>query len=173
MNKQKTLILGIIVLIAIFMGIGYAAISNIELKITGTANATANQENFNVYFTGANTIKSGNDVDVTVTSNAKEAIVNFSGLTTKGDTKYAILEIENGSNDIVAGTVTVTATSSNENVFKATAIMCNESESEIENTELAVGEKTYVKVSVELLKTVIDDDSSEITAKIIATPKAN
>ncbi len=64
MNKQKKVILGIVLLIVLFMGIGYAAITNVELSITGRATATANQENFKVYFTGENTVKSNNDSSV-------------------------------------------------------------------------------------------------------------
>lgn len=170
MNKQKRVILGIIVLIAIFMGIGYAAISNVTLTINGSASATADQENFKVYFTGKNT---AGDAEVNVVEKSTQATVDFSGLATKGDSKYAILEIENGSNDIVAGKVTVTVTSSNEEVFRATAIMCNQDGTELTNTELAVGSKAYVKVSTELLKTVVADDTATITATITATPKAN
>lgn len=172
MNKQKRVILGIIVLIVIFMGIGYAVISNVELRITGTASAAANQENFKVYFTGVKTPDT--TADVTVEARSTVATVNFNDLTTKGDSKYAILEIENGSTDIVADSVTVEVNSTKPEVFKATAMMCNQDGSEVTNTELAVGAKTYVKVSTELLKTVVgENETATITAKVTATPKAN
>ena len=113
MNKQKRVILGILILIVIFMGIGYAAITNVTLTINGNATAVSKQENFKVYFTGINTDKS-DGVDVTVQSKAASANVSFLGLTTKNEEKYAILEIENGSTDIDAESITVTVTSTNE-----------------------------------------------------------
>ena len=171
MNTQKRVILGILFLIVIFMGIGYAVISNVTLTINGSASATANPENFKVYFTAQNT---KGDAETTVTSESITATVNFNGLSSKGDSKYAILEIENGSTDIVAGSVTVEVTSTKPEVFKPTAVICNQDGTEVTNTELAVGAKTYVKVSTELLKTIVgEDETGTITATITATPKAN
>lgn len=171
MNKQKRVILGIILLIVIFMGIGYAVISNVTLTISGSASATANPENFKVYFTGQNT---KGDAETTVTAESITATVNFKELSSKGDSKYAILEIQNGSTDIVAGSVTVEVSSTKPEVFEPTAVICDQAGDEVTNTELAVGAKTYVKVSTKLLKTIVgEDETATITATITATPKAN
>lgn len=175
MNKQKKVILGIILLIVLFMGIGYAAITNVELSITGRATATAKQENFKVYFTGKNSVKSSNDatVEVTVAEKSQTATVNFSGLSTRNDEKYAILEIENASTDIEAESITVTATSTDSENFEVTAIMCDASGNAISNFAVANGAKTYVKVNTKLLKTPITDINTTITATITAVPKGN
>lgn len=171
MNKQKRVILGIILLIVIFMGIGYAVISNVTLTINGRASATANSDNFKVYFTAQNT---KGDAETTVTAESITATVNFNGLSSKGDSKYAILEIQNGSTDIVAGPVTVEVASTKPEVFKPTAVICDQDGTEVTNTELEVGAKTYVKVSTELLKTIVgEDETGTITATITATPKVN
>lgn len=175
MNKQKKVILGIILLIVLFMGIGYAAITNVELSITGRATATANQENFKVYFTGKNTVKSSNDstVEITVAEKSQTATVNFSGLTTRNDERYAILEIENASADIEAESITVTATSTDTETFEVNAVMCDASGNAISNFAVANGAKTYVKVSTKLLKTPTNDVNTSITATITAVPKSN
>ena len=175
MNKQKKVILGIVLLIVLVMGIGYAAITNVELSITGRATATANQENFKVYFTGENTVKSNNDssVETAVTAKATTATVNFSGLTTRNDERYAILEIENGSADIEAESITVTATSTDTETFEVSAVMCDSTGNAISNFAVANGAKTYVKVSTKLLKTPTTDVNTSITATITAVPKAN
>lgn len=173
MNKQKRVILGILILIVIFMGIGYAAITNVTLTINGNATAVSKQENFKVYFTGINTDKS-DGVDVTVQSKAASANVSFLGLTTKNEEKYAILEIENGSTDIDAESITVTVTSTNEEMFEVKAIMCDQTGNAITNYAVSAGNKTYVKVSTKLLQTPVNDgEKSEITATITAVPKTN
>lgn len=173
MNKQKRLVLGIIVVAVLLMGVGYAAITNVELTINGRASSTASQENFRVYFTGENTVKSDtteNNIDVTIKENKLEAILNISGLVNKDDEKYAILEIENGSNDIDAKSVTV-ASEAGSDIIEITSTMCNHEGTPIDNYEVLCGAKTYVKVTAKLLKTPTEDVSTAITATITAEPK--
>lgn len=173
MHKQKRLIFIIILLTVILMGIGYAALSNVTLTINGKATATPNDENFKVYFTGKNTKKSGEEsnpnVNVTVTEQATTATVNFSGLSKKDDTEYAILEIENASNDVDAKSITVALEASGSTtIIEATAIMCDIDGTAISNYFVASGNKTYVKVSATLLQTPTEDSEITITATITA-----
>lgn len=173
MSKQKKLLIAIILLIVVLMGIGYAALTAQTLTINGTAKLKANEDNFKVYFTGANTDKSAN-TEVTVTAQSQEATVTFSELDTKGETEYAILEIENASTDVSAESVEVTLSDgSNTNVLKSEAIMCDQTGATITDTSLASGAKAYVKVSVELLKTPTTTADTTITATITATPAEN
>ncbi len=173
MNKQKKITLVIILLAVLLMGVGYAALANVTLTINGKATATASDENFKVYFTAENTkdsdTETSNNVEVEVTAKALSATVNFSGLTKKDDEEYAILEIENGSNDVDAESITVAITSSDTSgVFEATAVMCDASGNAISDFAVASGAKTYVKVSAKLLKTPTVDVETNITATITA-----
>lgn len=172
MNKQKKVILGIILLIVLFMGIGYAALTSVTLTINGTAQASANQENFKVYFTGKNSVPSNDTVAITVQEKAQSANIQFNSFTVKNEEKTAILEIKNDSVDIDAESITVAVTSTNEEMFKVTAIMCDSEGNAIENNAVSAQSTTYVKVSTTLLKTPLtDDEKTEITATITAVPK--
>lgn len=176
MNKRKKIMLVVIFLAVLLMGIGYATLSNVALTINGKAMVTVSQENFKVYFTGENTKKSdetGTNVDVTVSSKANTATVNFSGLTKKDDEKFAILEIINDSNDVDAESITVSisSTEANAETIEAKAIMCDSNGNEVTDFSVASGAKTYVKVSAKLLKTPTVDVESDITATITAVAK--
>ena len=173
MNKQKKIILGVILVVIVLMAIGYAGLENITLTISGTASASAAQDNFKVYFTGANTVKSPNtdDITVTATNEAKTAEVNISGLTTVGETSYAILEIKNGSNGIKASEVKVTTDAVDTAVFDIEAEMCTSTGGELSDLSVASGSTTYVKVSATLLQTPTVDTSTSISVTITATPE--
>lgn len=176
MSKQKRLILLIILLAVLLMGIGYAALSNVTLTINGSASAVKDDENFKVYFTGENTKKSSEDpstnVEVTVAAQSTTAQVDFSGLVKKYDEEYAILEIENASNDVDAQSINVAVTSTgNTNVIEASAIMCDATGNAITDYAVASGSKTYVKVSAKLLQTPTSDSNITITATITAIAK--
>lgn len=173
MNNKKIIIPLIIAILLI--GIGYAAISSTKLTINGTASATADDTNFKVYFTANNTTTS-NSTNVTTTVTAKDttATVNISGLTKKGDSEYAILEIENGSNDIDASSVEVTAQGTDTSIIDIDVVMCDSAGTAISGTNaVASGAKTYVKITATLLQTPLEDCSTDITATITATPKTN
>ncbi len=176
MNKQKKITLVVILLAVLLMGIGYAALANVVLTINSKASATASDENFKVYFTAANTATSDTEdttnVEVAVTAKATSATVNFSGLTKKDDEEYAILEIENASNDVDAESIKVTVNSTDTTgIFGAEAIMCDASGNAITDFAVASGAKTYVKISAKLLKTPTADVETTITATITAIAK--
>lgn len=175
MNKQKKITLGVIILAVLLMGVGYAAITNVTLTINGKATATASQENFKVYYTAENSTvtNEAEGVEVSVTAKAQNATVNFSGMTTKGDSKQAILEIENGSNDVDASSVNVKAeaTGTSTEIIKVSSEMCDKDGNAIADYAVASGEKTYVKVTAELLQTPTEDVETTITATIEAVAK--
>ena len=175
MSKQKKVVVGVIIIAIVLMAIGYAALTNTTLTITGTAEATANQENFKVYFTGENTTKNPDTTDVSVTVNNGEqnATVNMTNLTTKGDTAYAILEIINDSNDVNAESINVTTSQTDTEFFDIEAVMCESNGTPISDYSVASGEKTYVKVSATLLQTPTDDVNTSINVTITAVPEAN
>ena len=179
MSKQKRLIIGVIAVAVVLMAVGYASLAGTPLTITTTAGASANAENFKVYFTGENTVKSSeveNAIDVVVSNGATAATIDFKkalGLDTKGETAYVILEIENGSEGIDAETVNVTTDGTDTNIFDFTTIMCDKNGEAISDYGVDVGEKTYVKVTVKLKTSPTDDTQTTTTVTLTATPKAN
>lgn len=172
MNKKNKVIIGVILVAILLMGIGYAALGNETLTINGTASATANQNNFQVYFTGANTVENPDaQVTATVTAKTKTAKVDITGLTTVGDSAYAILEIENGSVDINASSVEVTAEGKDTDYFDISAVMCDNSGATITDYSVAPGAKTYVKVTAELKKNATTEISTDIAVTVTAVPE--
>lgn len=184
MNRQKKIILGIILVAVLLMGVGYAALSATNLKITGTASATANEDNFKVVFTDAKTenidetgaaVGTG-EATATVTDGSTSATVAFSGMKDVGDTRSVILEIENRSiGTISAKSVAVDTTVGTDSNFEITAIRCNaDGTSEVPgDTVLAKGDKTYVKVTAKLLVApeLNDVTTDKIDVVLIATPQ--
>lgn len=158
----------------LLIGIGYASLANNILSINGQISATADQENFKVYFTGEVPKKYTSENYITIEANpvaqSQNATVNILGLTKKGDSGYAILEIENGSNDIDAD-ITVTADIAQTDMFDVDIIMCDQEGTEINNFFVASGQKTYVKIFAELLKTPTSMVQTTISAKVTAVPK--
>ena len=176
MSKQKGLIVGVILVAIILMAIGYAALGETGLTINGKAQASANTDNFKVYFTGANTVKSTPDsefIEVEAVEESTTATVNFLkglGLDTAGQSAYAILEIKNGSNEIDASSVNVTTNAVDTEIFDFDAVMCDSTGGTISDYAVASGETTYVKVSVKLLKSPTDDAEASMTVALTATP---
>ncbi len=162
-------------LIAILlMGIGYASLANNILSINGQVLATAEQDNFKVYFTGEvpKTYVSGEYITIEAepVAQSQNATVNILGLNKKGDSGYAILEIENGSNDIDAD-ITVTADIAESDMFDIDIIMCDQEGTAINDFLVASSQKTYVKIFAELLKTPTSTAKATIAAKVTAVPK--
>lgn len=171
MNKQKKITLIVIIIAVLLMGIGYAVVSNITLTVNGKVSASADSENFKVYFTGVNTKKTEENAEVTVVAGSKTATVNFTGLTTKDDEEYVILEIENGSNGIDAESINVTASGEDSAIIKVDTIMCTSDGTAITDYAVTSQAKTYVKVNAKLLQTPTSDVETTITATITAVAK--
>ena len=171
MSKQKGLIIGVILVAIILMAIGYAGLTETTLTINGTAKATADQTNFNVYFTGAEAkTSSAAKVETAVSAKSSTATVNINDLKTAGETQYAILEIENGGK-IDATSVKVTAQGKDANHIDIAAEMCNENGEAITGENpLAVNGKTYVKVSATLSEILNADVETSIEVTITAEP---
>ncbi len=177
MNKQNKVILGIMLVAVLLMGVGYAALTATTLNIKGKATATANPDNFKIVFSGEKTENvGGNTATAVVTANTTTATVTFAGMQDVGDTRTVILEIVNNSTGSTAAkSVAVTTANGTDENFEITATRCNEDGSQevAENTELAQGAKTYVKVSAKLLVAPdLNDVSTEsIDITLTATPQ--
>lgn len=172
MNKSKKITLVVMLLAVVLMAVGYAALSNVELRITGTASAIADDANFKVWFTGTNTQTSSAKATASVTAEATEATVTISDLITVGAEEYVILEIENASADIDATSVTVTTKQQSTEFIEIDAVMLDENGDPVTGANpVAVGGKTYVKVSAKLLQTITSAKSTNITVVVTAVPE--
>lgn len=161
MRKTSKIILVTLFATMLLLGLGYAAIQNITLSISGTAAASAVQGNFDVGFTEVTEISDEIYVNASVNSNVK-AIFNVSGLTQKGQTAYAIYEITNNSSDLSTD-LSVETSNSNTEYFTIS--------SRLADTSLVAGDSTTVTVTVELTKTPIEGEvSSTIGVVLTAMP---
>lgn len=183
MNKQNKVILGVMLLAVLLMAVAYAAIGNDTLNVKVTASGTASQDNFKVQFTGENTTKSDNATVGTPSTPSTEGAtanteiqISFNNMTAKGNTEYAILEIKNNSIGVVAKEVKIKTDAVDSEWFDYTVEMCEQdgTTDNVANTDMAVGDTTYVKITAELLKTVTDTEPEEtITVVLTATPETN
>ena len=165
-QNKKALQIGLFVLIAVVtLGIGYAAISSVNLIINGNATASVNQNNFKVHFTQAQAISGSTGASGTSTIDSQDdtkAMFDVTGLTKVGDYAEAVYTVRNDSNGIGAE-ITLNLESSNTEYFKVTETILD--------NKLQAGEETTAKVKVEMIKTPITDSvSTSITATLTASP---
>ena len=165
-QNEKALQIGLFVLVAIVvLGVGYAAISSVNLIINGNATASVDQNNFKVHFTQAQAISGSTGVSGTSTIDSQDdtkATFDVTGLTKVGDYAEAVYTVRNDSNGIGAE-ITLNLESSNTEYFKVTETILD--------NKLQAGEETTAKVRVEMIKTPITDSvSTSITATLTASP---
>ena len=89
MNKNTKIVLGVVLVLAILLvAVGYAAIQTVNLNIEdSSAQATPDQANFTVKFTGTPTTSgSGTTIAKISETDERKASMNVTGLTAKGDT---------------------------------------------------------------------------------------
>lgn len=161
MKNKKTFVGIALLIVVLVLGIAYATITD-TLKITGSAEATASNENFKVVFNGEKIADDG--VNATVTAGAKTATMDVTGLTKTGDKKTATFTIENQSAELNAlvAVNAETVTTNNADYFNVTA--------EVTGSDVLAPEgTTTVKVTVELVKTPIEDVTGSINVELTAT----
>lgn len=163
MNKNTTLIVSIVLLIAVLLvAVGYAAITAVTLNIGGTAKAEGAQANFTVKFltSPAPTKEGKGTIEPSVTDDLN-AVMNVTGLTAKGDTATATYTIQNTSADLSAA-LTATTSNSNETFFKVSYEFADGATT----ATLAHGATTTIKVTVELIKTPIAETEAQLTSTV-------
>lgn len=164
MKNKKIFIVVALLIAVLLLGIGYAAISNITLTISGKATATPADANFVVRFaeTPYPSVSDGTKVTAERTDD-KTATLNVTGLTAKGDTVTATYTIENASADLTADLSAAVTNNSNDTYFKVTPTLAKSS--------ITAGTETTVTVEIELVKTPVETDvSSNITVTLTAKP---
>lgn len=159
MRKKKTYIAIILLLAVLLTGIAYASIVK-QLNITGSATAHEKDDNFVVKFTGEPTT-GGDGTTVAKITGDSTATIAVTELTTTGEKATATYEITNASEELSANLAANVKTNSNTTFFKVTPT--------IAKTSILQGEKTTVEVEVELIKTPIEEVSTNIEVEITAT----
>ncbi|MBR3613573.1 MAG: leucine-rich repeat protein [Clostridia bacterium] len=161
MKKTNKIILASSIVAVLLLGIGYAAIQNITLNISGTAAADPSQSNFKVMFSGTPTVSDDTYVTAAITDDTN-ATINVDGLTKAGDSVLATYTVQNASTDLSAD-LRVSTTNNNPEYFTLT--------SELAKTSLTAGEATTLTVTVELTKTpIVDSVSTTIGVQLEAMP---
>lgn len=161
MSRTNKVVLLAVVIAILLIGVGYAAIQNVTLNISGTAAADPTQSNFKVMFTGTPEVSNSTYAIATIV-NDTNASINVSGLTSAGDSVTATYTVQNVSTDLSTD-LSVATTNSNTEYFKIS--------SKLAKTSLTAGEATTVTVTVELTKTPISESvSSNIGVELVATP---
>ena len=159
MKNKKTFVGIALLIVVLVLGIAYAAITD-TLTITGSAEATASDENFKVVFDGEPTADTG--VTATVTG-LKSATMNVTGLTTAGQTKSATFTIKNNSPELKALVKLNTESITNEDFFEIETVVANPT------TPLEVSGTTTATVTVKLIKTPIENVTGTINVELGAT----
>lgn len=164
MRSNVKIVVLALVLAALVVGIGYAAITTVTLTVEGTATAAPNQSNFKVEFFGTAQSSDASKLTVGIDGSDKtKATMAVSGLTAKGDTVTATYTVKNLSADLSATLAATVASNTNEEYFKV--------EPTVTQTTITAGNTTTVTVKVTLLKTPIEEDvSSTIKVNLTATP---
>lgn len=163
MRSKNTFLLLSVVVGVLVMSVAYAAINNINLRVTGNATAAPDASNFKVAFTSntSYSVGAGNG-KATLSASGTTATMNVTGFTSAGDNLTATFNIKNSSNDLSAY-LSKTISVSNTTYFTATATLGT--------TVLGPGESTTLKIMVKLKQTPITSNvTSTITATIIAEP---
>ena len=160
--KKRTGIMGILIAILI-LGIGYAVITDVTVKVSGAGTISANQNNFRVKFTGTPTTTGIGTINATIEDDL-QAKLTVTGLTKMGDTATAIYEIANESPELGADLVAELKENTNSEYFKITY--------SLQSNTIASGETTKLTVYVEALKTPeSEDQSTSFEVDVVASPQ--
>ena len=174
MKEKKTLRIMTVLVAVLLLGVGYAAITGINLNITGTASATASGDNFNVQFTGTPTTDvthggTGATTTATIVNTTSGSIV-VSGLTTKDQYVTATYTIANESTELYANLAQTTcaATGANASYFNVT---CATATAKLNPKNDSTSDETTLTVTVTLAKTPSSDVTNvPISVTFAATP---
>lgn len=156
MNKKT--VVGVVLFLAIvLLAVGFAAITAVNLVITGNTTATPSQENFKVEFTGEPETSDPGKVTADINEDdPTKATMDVSGLTAKDQFVTATFTIQNKSTDLSAQLTEVEAVNTNTEYFKV--------DTNIEApTVVTAGSTTTVTVTVTLLKTPISGNETGTT----------
>ena len=163
-NKKKLQIMIFVLIGVITLGVGYAAISSINLVINGNATGSPSQSSFSVVFKSAS-VTTGTGTATINNQDATIAYFDVSGLSKTGDTAVATYTIKNESNGVGAS-IFLNVTNTNTEYFQVTETVAD--------TELQANEQTTATITVELLKTPLENNvTTSVVGTLHATPMEN
>ena len=163
-NKKKLQIMIFVLIAVITLGVGYAAISAINLVISGNATGTPSQSSFSVVFKSAS-VTTGTGTATIDPNDATVAYFDVSGLNAQGDTAVATYTIKNESYGVGAE-IRLNIANTNSEYFQVTE--------SITDNKLQAGDTTTATVTVQMKKTPINNNvTTTITGTINATPLEN
>ena len=161
-KKKKGLVIVLLLIAVLVLGVGYAAISNVTLHITGQATGVSDDENFDVNFIGTPSFsKTGASAGATVTH---DATIQVGGLKKVDDYVTATYDIKNVSPEDITALLSASISNSNETYFDVEYVFGQ--------TSLAKDAQTTVTITVTLIKPVVTtDQNATIDVTITATPQ--
>lgn len=175
MNTTKTFSVIALLLAVISLAVGYAALSNINLKISGTAGVVANENNFKVHLadlaSGSVEVSLDSSATGTITVNAADTSkATFSVLDLTNKDEYVDLKVNvvNESEDINAKISAITITPTGEHDYSDYI--------EVTTFNLAVDDvieassSKVLGIRVKLAKVVTDDISGSFEVSVTAAP---
>lgn len=171
--KQKRTFVALLLIIAILcLGIAYAEISGVVLKITGNVTATPAEGTIDVKFTEAAAQEGSEDyVSPTISTDGKTVTMDVSGLTTEKDSATVVCTIENQSTDMAATLGEPSVSWTETDWFDVTCTPTT-TESLAKNGE--EGDSTTKTVTVTLKKTPVKTEITDtMTITIQADPVEN
>lgn len=170
MKKTTKIVLGIVLALALILGVGYAAITVTTGSITGTAKASGDQGEFKVKFLAAPTLEDGSTETAVLTSDSLDGLTatfSVTGLQKKDDVaivKY-IVKNESGSNLDAILKQTADISNTNEEYFTVESSLTTN-----ETIELTNGGSKEVIITITLNKAPITEQTSTITLNLSAEP---
>ena len=175
MNGKKRITVIVIMLALLFIGIGYAAVSQ-QLNINGTAQTVDDNElakNLNVYFNSyvdKSTSPLSAKVTTTLGSGVRTITLDTAGFAKAGDKAVVAIEVKNGSTEYKVNIGAVVQSDSRFNVtydFRTTNAATSGSSTA---KGITVGKSTYLFVTVELIKAPVTQiTDAEFTITLTAT----
>lgn len=189
MKQKRTFVTLLLVIALLCLGIGYAAITGVNLTITGNLAVTTDENNFDVEFinSGENLIQvvkgGGAPESATATAtidssdaNSRTVKVDVAGLTTKGQTVTVTCPIQNTSTDNLAAELSGATATVKKKGTETDSTYFSVSEPVIDETRLEKGDKTTITFTIKLDKTPISNDDateaeSTVTVTFTAEPK--
>lgn len=111
MKKRRTLVISLLLIAALALGIGYAALSR-ELMITSAANLSPDQNDFDIVFTNATVVDDPDNLLATasVTGTGTTANYTITGLSKKDDSVTIQFTVQNKTPDVHANLTGVSLT---------------------------------------------------------------
>ena len=171
-KKKKGLVIVLLLIAVLILGVGYAAITNVTLHITGQATATSDDSNFDVNFVGTPLfskvgVTKGDASDVTVTpaiTDVHDATIQVTGLTGVGDYVTATYDIKNVSPEAITAALTASVSNDNTEYFDVQYVF--------DQSSIAQNAQTTITVTVTLIKAVVStDQTANIDVTLVATPQ--